>query len=158
LLPTWKIYDTIVQYHQKLITLEKECQFWKNLGEQQNDATDNFQLEEEHGFVQRQVALLSNHKDIFCSNAKGDGHFPNEEITDPRVEANFKNKPLENKNDEKACSFAVNELVSQHHNVTSGDISQEETSFSGKTDIRFSEDKKIVLKEMKKSLPHSMMK
>jgi len=205
-----KNYDTIVQYHQKLVTLENECQFWKSLGEQRNDTINKFKLEEEQGFVKRQVALLSNHKNIISSNAKGDGHFPIEEITDPRVEANsaqkinkeedqklnakcdqnisgnisdsihsksnhhafakedeekldsqmstdicnknvpgqsievflIKDKQLENTNDEKTSSFAMNELVSQHHNVTSGNISQEEASFSGETDIRFSEDEK----------------
>ena len=167
-------------------------------------------MEREQGFVKRQVALLSNHKNVICSRAKGDGHFPFEEITDPRVEANsaqkinkeadqklntkcdqnisgnisdsfhshskhhafakedeeksesqmstdicnknvpgqgievflIKNKQLENRNDEKTSSFAMDELVSHHHNVTSSNISQEETSFSGQTDIRFSEDKK----------------
>jgi len=205
-----KNYDTIVQYHQKLVTLENACRFWKRQGEQQNDAVDQFNLEEEQGFVQRQVALLSNHKNIISSNAKGDGHFPVEVISDPRVEPNstqkineeedlkrnakcdqkisgnisdsfhsnsnhrtfvkeykeksesqlptdiciktipgqgnevflIGNKQLENKNDKKTSPFTKNNLVSQHHNWTSGNISQEETSFSEETDVRFSGDEK----------------
>jgi len=216
-----KNYDTIVQYHQKLVTLENECQIWKNLGKQQNDRNDKFKLEREQGFVKRQVALLSNHKNVICSRAKGDGHFPFEEITDPRVEANsaqkinkeadqklntkcdqnisgnisdsfhshskhhafakedeeksesqmstdicnknvpgqgievflIKNKQLENTNDEKTSSFAMDELVSHPHNVTSGNISQEETSFSGQTDIRFSEDEKDCFERDEKFSP-----
>jgi len=217
-----KNYDTIVQYHQKLVTLDNECRFWKKLGEQQNDAVDQFNLEEGQGFVQHQVALLSNHKNIICPKAKGDGHFPVVVVSDPRVEStsaqkinevedlklNAKcdqdisgnisdsfhsnrnhhhifaeenkeksesqpprdiciknvpgqgnevfligNKQLENKNDEKTSSFAVNELVSQHHNGTSSNISQEKTSFSGETDNRFSEDEKDCFKRDEKISP-----
>jgi len=215
-------YDTIVQYHQKLITLENECRFWKELSEQQNNAVDQIKLEKEQGFLQREVELLSNYKDISCPNAKGDGDFPVEVITDPRVEANsthkineeedlklntkcgqnisgnysdsfysynnhhafgkedkeksesehptdiynkkvpgqgaevfiIENKQLENKNDRKASSYAVNELVSKHHNATSGNISRKETYFSGGTNIRFSEDKKDGIERDKKNSPN----